>query len=207
MTTYSFFATPTPASPDVSGGTAPGISTGTMFGFNVAGMPAPKITHIRFRMPNTPGAGNYFGELWDVKSADAAPSGNIRVGVTSPVAAGSLTAGAWNTIPLTSPVTVLGYGTNIYRAVINSSGGRYVAEALYFAPGTAIDNGPIRAYRAGNDPIGLGSVRQGTFLDATAGNVYPNATFNNTNYFVDVVLDDGSSGAHAGAPDSIVMMM
>lgn len=175
--TESLFTSQTPSSVNNSDGGAAGISTATGIRFAVAGT----VSAIRFYATTTV-SGNYVAELWEVTADDSAPAGT-RVGVSSTVASGSITAAAWNTITLAAPVSVV--TGKVYRATVNSSAGRYVATLTFFT--VDLVNGNLTADANGDDPVLLGALRQGAFSANSAPNNYPSASGNGTCYFVDVV--------------------
>jgi hypothetical protein len=189
----SLFAAQTPSGANNSDGGASGITTATGIRFSVSGT----VTAIRFYATSTV-SGNYVGELWEVQAADSAPAGT-RVGVTSTVASGSITAGTWNTIALTVPVSVV--TGKVYRASINNSAGRYVTTLTFFT--ADLVSGHLTADANGDDPVLLGALRQGVFRANSASNNYPSTSGNGTCYFVDLLFD--AVGVSSTTPTPIVV--
>lgn len=175
----SLFTVQTPAITDASDGT-PGISFATSVEFATAGT----VSAVRFFSTVTI-SGTYTGELWRVDSDDTAPSGTL---LASQVLGAPPVSGDWNIITFGAPVAVT--INTLYRAVVHSGAGRYVATANMFT-GTDIVNGNITGWQNGSDPVGLGSLRQGTFAISAAAGVYPSSPGNGTSYFADVVFDTG----------------
>lgn len=183
----SLFTTQTPTVTDASDGT-PGITTATTIRFTSAGT----VTGIRFYATATVG-GTYTVLLYRVDAADTpSPSGTL---LASKTAGTTPTGGTWNTVAFDTPVSVT---TNtLYRACLFSGAGRYVATTSFFA--SDLVNGEITADANGDDPVGLGTLRNGTFLiNAAAG--YPSGG-GGTCYFVDVAFTVDTGGAIA--PDSV----
>lgn len=169
----NLFTDQTPSITDASDGT-PGITTATTVRFAQAGT----VDGIRF-YATTIVSGTYTGLLYQVDAADdVSPAGTL---LASKTLAGAPTGGTWNTITFDTPASV-STGT-LYRACLFSGAGRYVATASFFT--SDLTNGDITADANGDDPVLLGSLRQGTFLvNAAAG--YPSGAGNGTSYFVDV---------------------
>lgn len=169
--------TGTPAVTDASDGT-PGITTATTLQFSAVG----RITAIRFYATATV-SGTYIARLYEVTADDAGGGAGTQlatVTLSAPPAPG------WNTVALPSPVVV---ATNkLYRPSIFSGDGRYVATPGMLT-GADLTSGHITAWRNGADPIGLGSIRNGTFA-INAVPTYP-ASGGGAAYFVDVVYIEG----------------
>jgi hypothetical protein len=188
----NLFTSQTPAITDASDG-APGIATATTVRFTQSGT----VTGIRFYATATV-SGTYTAELYQVTAADVpTPAGTL---LASQVAGTAPTGGTWNTITFGTPVDVV-TGT-LYRAVIHSGAGRYVATLSFF--GSDLTNGDIIADANGDDPVGLGTLRNGTFA-ISATTTYPGGG-GNTCYFVDVEFTAGSV-PDTVAPDSIALIV
>lgn len=183
----SLFTSQTPTGTNNSDG-APGITTATTEMYAVAG----QITHVRFYATTTTG-GTYTGAVWQVTSGDPPGGGTL---LASKASTGPFTGGAWNTITLDTPVDVV--PGVLYRIGLHNSDGRYVNTGSFF--GSALANGNITAPANGDNPVGIGTLAQGTFgIDAAL--TYPIVSFNANCYFVDVVFtadgDDPSEGSAA----------
>lgn len=130
-------------------------------------------------------------------SVDAGGATGIAV-AGSDVVSGVLTAGQWNYVPLGAPVALA--AGQPYRACVLTAGAspKYSSTADYWStgPGSAgITNGILTAPRRA-DAEGL---LQGQFI-VSGVMAFPNAEFNATNYWVDVLIDDGVvAGGGAGA--------
>lgn len=183
----NLFTSQTPTVTDASDG-APGITTATTVRFAQEGT----VTGIRFYATATV-SGTYTGLLYEVDAADdVSPAGTL---LASKTLGSAPAAGTWNTITFDTPVSVT---TNtLYRTCLFSGAGRYVATTSFFT--SDVVNGDITADANGDDPVGLGSLRQGTFaINATA--TYPSGAGNGTCYFVDVEF---TAGAAPLAPNGI----
>jgi hypothetical protein len=91
------------------------------------------------------------------------------------------TASGWQTATFTSPVTIAANTT--YVASYHSNG-NYAATGNYFT--SAVTNGPLTALASGGASGGNGVYAYG------ASGIFPNATYSNANYWVDVVYNQGS---------------
>lgn len=177
MATQSLFTSQTPASGDNSDGGAAGIVTATTIRFAQAGY----CFGIRYFSTVTVG-GTYTGQMWQVTAADTSPAGTSlasKVGST-PSSAG------WNTITFDTPVAVS--TATLYRFGLHNSAGRYVSTGNFFGVGDLV-NGDLTADVDGDNPIGLGSLNQGTFAANAAAGTYPSSSFNHTCYFIDTLFD------------------
>jgi hypothetical protein len=175
----NLFTSQTPAIADASDGT-PGITTATTVRFAQAGT----VTGIRFYATTTV-SGTYTGLLYQVDAADITPAGTL---LASKTLASAPTGGTWNTVTFDTPVSVA--TATLYRACIFSGAGRYVATTSFFT--SDLINGDITADANGDDPILLGSLRQGAFaINASA--TYPSSAGNGTCYFVDVEFTAGAA--------------
>lgn len=154
------------------------------------------ITHIRFRMPDSP-TGTYQGLIYEITGSDAeSPSGTLLAG---PVTFSSPVAGAYNEVAVPGGLEVQqgGPGGKIYRVVVHSSSGRYTARGGYFTvggAGKASSGGAVHSPATGADPTGVGALYNGTYGMGPASN-YPSSSFNAGNYYVDVVFQPQGGGA------------
>jgi hypothetical protein len=175
----------TPASPDVNNGAA--ITTGVRF--TVAS--ATTCPAIAFYAPGT-NSGTYTGALYQTTSDDSpGGTGTGTLLASATLGSGSVTPGAWNNISITPQSLSTGV---VYTAAVHSSSGRIVATS--HGLDSAIANGGVTLLAAGTDPNppGLGSMTNGVFTE-NASLQYPNTSFNNTDYFIDVILSSGQSAA------------
>lgn len=188
----NLFTSQTPTVTDASDG-SPGIATATTVRFAQAGA----VTGVRFYATVTV-SGTYTARLYQPTTADDAvtPAGTL---LAEKVAGVAPTGGTWNTITFDTPVAV--DASTLYRAVLHSAAGRYVATLSFFA-GDVV-NGDITADANGDDPTGLGSLRQGTFA-ISATPTYPSGAGNGTCYFVDVEYTAGVA-PDVVVPDSIAL--
>jgi hypothetical protein len=171
----SLFTSQTPVVADASDG-APGITMGTSLIFADDG----EITHVRFYATATV-SGTYTALVYEVTGNDEGAGGTGTL-LASKVAGVAPTPGAWNTIELDTPVPVV--TTELYRVAVHNTAGRYVATNSLFA--SPIVNGNITGPQNGADPVGLGSMAQGTFtIDAAPS--YPRQVGTAAAYFIDVV--------------------
>lgn len=166
----------TPTNPDVANG-APitlGVRLYTTGGATVSG--------IAFYAPTT-NTGTYTAGLWISNTPDDTATGTLLE--TGTLASGSVIPGAWNTIPLDTPVALT--ANTIYTAGVHTSSGRYVSTPTAFA--AAITGNGIVLVQSGDDPVGFGVTRNGVFTE-NATLAFPVSTFGASDYFIDVELDD-----------------
>jgi hypothetical protein len=179
----SLFTAQVPEVPNASDA-APGITRGISLQFSEAG----QITHVRWWCPST-NSGVYTVGVWEVLTNDAASDGTGTL-LASATHVGTPTPDAWNLTAVT-PVSVAAM-TKLYRIGVHNSQGRYVATNSFFV--VPLTNDKIIAEVSGGNPIGIGTLRQGTFkIDAALA--YPTNTGSAANYFVDVVYVPASEGA------------
>lgn len=180
----SLFTSQVPASQALEG--APGPTLGIVIVVAVDG----QVTHLKWLAP-------------DVLPTNAATLPFVLYNATTQaelarVVPGSLTAGAWNTVALTAPVSVTA-GTRLIPAIRTS--GRYAFTGGLFAT-VGITNGNLSAPATGSDPVGNGRF-------ASNADAYPGSTFGGHGYFTDVVFEAGGGGgasvAPAGAAASVVL--
>jgi hypothetical protein len=130
------------------------------------------ITGIRFYQAalNT---GTHVGYLWS--------STGQLLGATNP---DSNTSPGWRTLSFASPIPVAANTT--YTAVYLAPNGHYSADSQYFASKGA-GLAPIQALQSGVDGL------NGVYLYGTSTSTMPVSSYNNTNYYVDAVLDTGNA--------------
>ncbi len=177
MADQSLFTAQTPTVTDASDGT-PGITTATSFQFTVAGY----IYAIRFYATATV-SGTYTGLVWNVTGNDASGTGTGTL-LASKTLGATPTGGTWNVITLDTPLAV--NTTSLYRVGLFSGAGRYVATNNFFL--SPVVNGNLVAEANNSNPIGLGTLKQGTFI-INAAATYPTSTGVSASYFVDVVFN------------------
>lgn len=174
----SLFTSQTPVVTDASDG-APGITRAVSLQFSEPG----QITHVRWWC-SVAASGVQTVAVWEMTSGS---TGTLK---QSKVHSGTPTGGAWNTTLLDSPIVI--NPAKGYRVAIHNAEGRYVATSGFFS-GSALTNGSITA-PANGSPVGdITSTAQGTF-DINATIQFPTTTFNQTNYFADVVFVPDSEG-------------
>lgn len=145
------FTNQTPTITDASDG-APGITVGTTIRSAVDGY----AQGVRWHTTATVG-GTYIGALYRVDDADVpTPAGTL---LASKTLVGAPVSGGWQSITFDSPVPIT--AGVLYRAAVYSSDGRYVYAANMH--GSDIVNGDLTADANGDDPAGLGTLRQATF--------------------------------------------
>jgi hypothetical protein len=154
-----------------------GLTLGTGMVFNTPG----KVTHGRYRFPNTP-IGTYTFVLYQ---STGATTGTAVASAT--FGAGDIVAGGWGTVALSGGGYTISTGTSGsgtgYFAAVYTSAGRYVARGAYFtAPKTS---GNIYAWQNNTNYLGDATRTNGNF---GSGNVYPNGSFNSSCYYCDVVF-------------------
>lgn len=146
------------------------------------------IAAVSFYAPTT-NTGTYTGGLWQT-TADDDPNGSGAGTLlqSGSLASGSVTPGAWNDIPLASPVTCT-TGV-VYTAGVHASSGQFVLTTSVFSS-TAITGNGVTLLQSGTDPNppGLGSMLNGSFTEGAA--LAYTATATGSDYFIDVALDDG----------------
>lgn len=174
----------TPANGNAANGA--GITLGVRF--TVSG--ALDIAAVSFYAPTT-NTGTYTAGLWST-STDDDPNGSGTGSLlqSGSLGSGSITPGAWNDIPLAAPVTC-SPGT-VYTAGVHTSSGQFVLTSNFYFSSGLTGNG-VTLLQAGTDPNppGLGSMVNGVFTEG-GSLAYPNSSFNFTDYFIDVSLDDGA---------------
>lgn len=158
-----------------------GITTATAFTVSAPGT----VSAIRFFSTTTVG-GTYTAQLWEATAADNPPPGAGTL-LASKAVVGTPAAGQWVTVALDAPVAVV--PGQLYKAALYSSEGRYVSTAnLFLTGGGGIVNGPLTGPEDGSNPTGLGTLAQGSFTTGGPA-AYPDTSFNDAGYFVDVVFE------------------
>lgn len=180
----SLFTSQTPTSTNLSDGT-PAITTATTIQFSQAGT----IRAVRWYVTTNNG-GTWTGAVWEVTSGDGSGAGTGTL-LSSAVKQLPPSAGGWDTIYLNTPVSVT--TGKLYRVGVHNSQGRYVATASFFV--SPLTNGNIIAEANGQDPVGLGTLRQGTY-EINSSLTYPTQSFNNASYFIDVIYQASGGTTH-----------
>jgi hypothetical protein len=170
----NLFTSQTPSLGNVSEG-AP-VTVATTVWFSGDGT----VTGGRFYGPSTVGSGSFVLAMWQI-TADDSPAGTGTGTLLGTATFGTLTAGAWNSVSFSSPISVT--ANTAYRIGVRSSEGRYAATGGFFNSGS-ISNGGITASSTGANPTGIGVLDNGSYIENTTS--YPNKTFNGNLYFVDV---------------------
>ncbi len=156
--------TATPANPSINDPNA--VELGVKFKASVDGT----ITGVRF-YKGTGNGGTHVGNLWTLggtKLATVMFSGETGTG--------------WQQANFATPVNVT--ANTVYVASYFAPQGRYSANSNYFASAATV-NGPLTALQNGTNG-GNGVYRYGS----TSG--FPNETWQSSNYWVDVVFQDGT---------------
>jgi len=162
-------ATATPVLAD--GGPDNSVELGVKFRSDVAGT----IKSIRFYKAAT-NTGTHTGTLWTSTGTQLATA--TFTGET---------ASGWQQVNFSSPVAIA--ANTVYVASYHAPSGHYSADLNYFLT-AGIDNAPLHALANGvSGPNGVYSYG--------AASIFPNQTWNSTNYWVDVVFQ-------ASAPPTLV---
>lgn len=169
----------------------PGITTATTIRVGVAG----QITDVRFYATlNAQADPNavYRCTIWHVDAADTPNPAGTKIAQSATFLGSTLTPGAWNQRALITPINVT--PNNLYRVGLHSgSSGRYCATNHGYDNGHTSAGGHLFADGNLADPIGLGTLRQGTFVITTDPDVYPSNVGNSANYWPDVVFTPSAS--------------
>lgn len=181
----NLFTSQTPSLTDVN--EVQPVTIGITIYFTAAGT----VDGGRFYAPATIGAGTYELTFWQI-TADDSPAGTGTGTLLASATFGTLTAGAWNTVTFSSPVTITP-NTVAYRIAVRTSQGRYTATGAFFNA-AGLTNGSITAPQTGTDPVGIGNLDNGNFYDNSI-TLYPNKTFNGNVYFVDPTFSPASGNA------------
>ncbi len=148
------------------------------------------VAGVAFYAPTT-NTGTYTAGLWLVTAPDDSATGTLLE--SGSLGSGSVTPGAWNTIPLDAPVELT--ADTVYTAGVHTSSGRFVLTSGAFS--AAISGNGIVLIQSGDDPVGAGVSRNGVFTEGGAL-TFPTSTFGSSDYFIDVELDDGGQSAAVG---------
>ncbi|MBW8804605.1 MAG: DUF4082 domain-containing protein [Catenulisporales bacterium] len=159
-----FPSTAAPAHVDSSDGSS--VELGTKFRTSTAG----KITGVRFYQ-SVANTGSHVASLWT--------STGLLLGST-PASTATVSSPGWQTLTFTNPVMIKANTTYVvsYHAPV----GHYSADAGYFAA-TSAGQPPIQALKSGTD----GSNGVYSYGSST---LFPNNSYNDTNYWVDPVFDN-----------------
>ncbi|TNC16101.1 DUF4082 domain-containing protein [Methylobacterium terricola] len=136
---------------------------------------AGTVSAIKF-YKGTQDTGTHTGTLWS-SSGQALATATFT----------NETASGWQTATFSNPVTLTPGAT--YTASYHSNTGRYSTTANGFS--TAVTNGPLTAPSSGNGVYAYGSA-----------SLFPTSTYQNTNYWVDVVFNPNGSAANQ-APNAV----
>jgi hypothetical protein len=177
MAIERLFSGQTPANINSDEGTGVVLATG--FTVDVEG----NIIGIEFYTPTTLAA-SYVLQLYLATDHDDAPGTGILLGEGT-ISSG-LSSETWTDVMLDEPVPV--FPDVYYKTCYHASNGRHNGTPNFF---NAVDlvSGNITAWRNGSDPVGLGSMRNGTYSDS-ATPIYPNDYFGATCYFVGPIFDN-----------------
>lgn len=180
--TESLFTTQTPTNGNEDEGVA--VNTSTTLFFAVAG----NVTHGRFFAPTTVAGATFTAQLYQVTSDDDPSDTGTGTLLASEEYVG-VVGGAWNTVAFDTPVAVV--VDTLYRIQVHASNGRFVFTANFFSA-AGLTNGNISAPQSGTDPVGLGTVRNGTYKDGATA--YANTVSGAPSFFVDVVFTEAAEG-------------
>ena len=146
----------------VDGGPDGAVELGVKFRSDVAGY----ITGIRFYKANT-NTGTHTGSLWSSTGTKLATA-----------TFSSESASGWQQVNFATPVAIT--ANTIYVASYHANNGHYSADTNYFT-GKGMDSAPLHALASGV------SGANGVYAYGTISN-FPNQSWNNANYWVDVVF-------------------
>lgn len=180
------FTSQVPGLPDVNEGI--NVTVGISVVFDTAGT----VTGGWFYAPATLGAGTFEAAFWVMTHADGTTDAGTGTLLANALFS-SITPGAWNNVTFSSGVAV--DSSHVYVISLRTSEGRYAATSAFFV--SALVNGHITGIQGDTDPVGLGAIYNGRFIDSSI-TLFPKLTFNHNCYFVDV--DFTPSGAAAGFP-------
>jgi hypothetical protein len=174
----TIFGVETPATTDAADGVS--YTMGTRFTVAVAGT----ATHGRWFFPtNTPSA-TIPVEMGIFRNTDQALLGSVQFGLLP-------TLGAWNQVAFSSPIAL---ATGIEYTIYFWTPLRYVASSPYAWPKTS-----------GN--LTTASTVAGRFAESPGGRVFPTNSFNNGNYFADLVFEPGGTTQNGTAALSAASSM
>jgi WD40 repeat protein len=149
----------------VDGGPDSAVELGVKFKSDVTGI----ITGIRFYKAST-NIGTHVGNLWS-------SAGTLLASATF----SGETASGWQQVSFSTPVAVT--ANTVYVASYHANSGHYSADLNYFIS-SGVDNPPLHALANGV------SGSDGVYAYGTKS-VFPNLTWNSSNYWVDVVFSAG----------------
>jgi WD40 repeat protein len=151
----------------VDAGPDSAVELGVKFKSDVTGI----ITGIRFYKAST-NIGTHVGNLWS-------SAGTLLASATF----SGETASGWQQVSFSTPVAVT--ANTVYVASYHANSGHYSADLNYFIS-AGVDNLPLHALANGV------SGSDGVYAYGTKS-VFPNLTWNSSNYWVDVVFSAGSA--------------
>ena len=147
----------------------PGDGSGYELGFKFRSSQDGSITALRFyKYPGN--TGTHVGHLWSITGA-----------LLGSATFTSETASGWQEVTFMPAIPIT--ANTVYVASYSTTTGNYAFSGNYFTS-QGVDNGPLRALSASESPA---PGRNGV-LNSTPGN-FPNLTFSDANYWVDVVFD------------------
>jgi hypothetical protein len=176
----------TPALTDVDNGSP--IATGV----RLTSDGTRPIRAIVWWVPDT-NEGTYTAQLWRTDTDDSSGTGTGTLLEEFAAAAADVAPG-WSRIPIDPVMPAVG---TVWTASVHSSSGRYVARSGEFAEAD-IAAGGITLVQSGSDPAGIGTIRNGVFVESGSP-AYPASSFGSTDYYVDVELGDPAVEGQASA--------
>jgi hypothetical protein len=196
MATYTIFGTGAPSGVIASGDTG-NVSVSTAF--YVLGVTGWHVQAIRVWVPagTTISSSTYKAYLW-------IGTGSTPDSILATVDFTSFTAGAWNTVAFSSPISLI--AGRYYWAQVFFPGGNYGVRGFSFTPSSLVSVDSPSLYAGSNSETTPGN---GSFVYGAAG-LAPLQAFHSSWYGVDVLVDDGSStvgpvaGDDVGIADSVV---
>ena len=181
MAIERLFSGQTPSSVDVNEGTPIEVATSVVFG--VTG----EVIGIEFYTPDTLDS-SYTVQLYEVTDDDGTDSGAGTL-LAEAVKNSGLSAGAWVDC-FFDPVLIVA-STKVYRCGLFCGNGHYVATSSFFT--SPLVNGNVTGVQSGSDPVGLGSIRNGTYIE-NATPAYPTQSFSAACYFVGPIFRNPPGG-------------
>ncbi|HSI59540.1 MAG TPA: Ig-like domain-containing protein [Ideonella sp.] len=157
---YGWNSTAVPANPSVAD---PGpVELGVKFSSDISGY----VTGVRFYKGNG-NTGTHIGNLWSASGQSLASATFIGE-----------SASGWQQVDFATPVAIT--ANTVYVASYFAPNGNYAADGLYFQ-NSGLDNPPVHLLSA------AASGGNGVYAYGSASS-FPSSSFNNTNYWVDVVF-------------------
>jgi hypothetical protein len=135
------------------------------------------VTGLRFYKAST-NTGAHVGNLW-TSTGTLLASANFT----------NETASGWQVVNFPTPVAIT--GNTVYVASYHTNVGHYSADQNYFAS-AGVDNPPLHALATTVSPNGVYAYG--------SSSVFPNGTYNSTNYWVDVFFSPGTVTSVAVTP-------